>query len=540
MAKNRLSTKQFLEELASFAQEQRELIETDCSGFSTDHAARDVRIARVQKGDFRFFFNTYFPHYIRSPAPSVFHDWAFDTLPKRIDNAGGKKINVSAPRGEAKSTVVTQVFTLLCVVTKRKRFIPLVMDALEQARMMLEAIKVELTDNPRLRMDFPDAVGQGRVWNAGIVLTATNIKLQAFGSGTRMRGIRHGPYRPDLVMLDDIENDENVTQKTQRDKKEAWVKKVVMPLGPPDGSMDIVYLNTILHYDSVANRTHKSPLWESVKFRAILEWPKRMDLWEKWEELFLNQGEDDADQFYAERKAEMDDGAVVSWPSMRPLLMLMKIRADDHHAFDCEYQNDPANDENAPFKNIFYWVQPSRDWVFFGAHDPSMGKQNKGRDPSATLVGGLDRNHGILDIVEARIARRVPDVQITTIIDFQAEYHCLLWGIESVQFQEFFKDQLVKESRKKGVPVPARGLVPSTDKDLRILSMQPHVNNGTVRLNRNQTVLIEQLRFYPEADHDDGPDAMQMLFMLAFSGLGALVPKIITGKRRISYGYQRN
>jgi len=532
MAKSRLSSKQFLEELAAFADEQRQLIETDCAAFPTDHAARDQRMTRVQNGDFRFFFYTYFPHYIRSPEPSVFHDWAFDTLPARIDSPKGCKIDASAPRGEAKSTVVTQAFTLFCIVTRRKRFIPIVMDSLDQARMMLEAIKVELTENPRLRMDFAEAVGQGRVWNAGIALTAQNIKLQAFGSGTRMRGIRHGPYRPDLVLLDDIENDENVTQKTQRDKKEAWLRKVVMPLGPPDGSMDIVYLNTILHYDSVANRIHKSPLWESVKFKAIIEWPKRMDLWEKWEEIFLNQGEDEADAYYAQRKAEMDDGAVVSWPSMRPLLMLMKIRADDHHAFDCEYQNDPASDENAPFQVITFWVHPCRDWIFFGSNDPSMGKQNKGRDPCAILVGGLDRAQGILDVVEARVVRMVPDMQIQTMIDFQREYHCLVWGIEAIQFQEFFKDELVKRSRKAGVPVPARGLTPNSDKDLRILSLQPHVANGTIRLHRHQSTLFEQLRHYPEADHDDGPDALQMLFMLAFSGLGATIPKILTGKRR--------
>ncbi len=48
-----------------------------------------------------------------------------------------------------------------------------------------------------------------------------------------MRGLRHGPYRPDMVMLDDIENDKNVESKEQRDKTEAWVKKVVLPLGRP-------------------------------------------------------------------------------------------------------------------------------------------------------------------------------------------------------------------------------------------------------------------------------------------------------------------
>lgn len=310
-----------------------------------------------------------------------------------------------------------------------------------------------------------------------------------------------------------------------------------MPLGPPDGSMDIIYLNTILHYDGVANRVHRSPLWESHKFRAIIEWPKRTDLWEKWEEVFLNEGEEAADDFYVQRKAEMDDGAVVSWPAMRPLLRLMKIRANDHHAFDCEYQNDPTNSEDAPFQKLVYWVHPSDAWIFLGAHDPSMGKRNKGRDPCACLVGGLNRKTGILDVVEAKIARMRPNMQIEKIIEFQEEYHCLVWGIEIIQFQEFFKDVLVERSRERGIPVPARGIRTSDDKDLRILSLQPHCANGTVRLNKNQTTLVEQLTHYPEADHDDGPDALEMLFMLAYSGLGSVIPRIKSGKRKVSvYG----
>lgn len=304
-----------------------------------------------------------------------------------------------------------------------------------------------------------------------------------------------------------------------------------MPLGPPDGSMHILYLNTILHYDSVANRFHRNPLWKRVKFKAIARWPDRMDLWQQWEELFINEGEEVSDAFYAEHRTDMDRGAQVSWPTMRPLLKLMKIRASDHHAFDCEYQNDPTNDENGFFQNMQYWVQPCRDWVFYGAHDPSLGKNNKSRDPSACLVGGFDRNSGKLSVVEAYVARMIPDRQISRIIEFQRDYRCLVWGIESVQFQEFFRQELVKQSAKAGVPVPAVPLIPHSDKDLRIESLSPHVNNGLILFNQAHTVLNSQVRHWPEADHDDGPDALHMLWMLAVSRAGG-IPKIRIGKQK--------
>jgi predicted phage terminase large subunit-like protein len=532
-----LKDKDFLQELTAFADEQRRLVEAECDGFSTDHAARDLRATRAQK-DYEFFCRTYFPHYVKSE-PSLFHRWFYDTVPGLIDRPAGQFVNISAPRGEAKSTLGTQLFTLWCIATRRKRYIPIVMDALDQAATMLEAVKVELESNPRLAMDFPDACGAGRVWNAGVIVTRGNVKVQAFGSGKRMRGLRHGPYRPDLVMLDDIENDENVRSKEQRDKVEAWVKKVVLPLGPPDGTMDVLYLNTILHYDSAANRFHKNPAWRRKKFQAIVQWPDRMDLWEKWEELFINQeddgsqldGESEADTFYREHKAEMDSGAVVSWPTVRPLLKLMQIRASDHHAFDCEYQNDPTNDENSFFQSMKFWVQPCRDWIFYGAHDPSLGRLNKSRDPAATLVGGFDREHGILDVVEAIVARRLPDKQISDIILFQREYHCLVWAFEAVQFQEFMRQQLIARSAREGIPVPAMPVIPHSDKDLRIESLSPHVANGLIRFSQRHTVLNSQLRHWPEADHDDGPDALEMLWKLAVSRAGG-IPRIRVGKRK--------
>lgn len=535
MSKPRGREKSFLDELAAFAEEQRQLIAADCDGFSTDPEAKAHRVSQAND-NFEYFARTYFPHYIKGDA-SVFHTWFYNTVPGLIDDKRGHLIIFSAPRGEAKSTLATQLFTLWCIATERKHFIPIVMDAFDQAATMLEAIKIELEDNPRLKLDYPTQTGHGRVWNVGVVLTAKDVKIQAFGSGKRMRGLRHGPYRPDLVILDDIENDENVDNKDQRDKKEKWVQKVVLNLGPPDGSMDVLYPNTILHYDSVANRTHRKPRWVRKKFKAIITWPERMDLWEQWEDLFINGETEDeasdqvAERFYLGHQAEMEKGAVVSWPSMRPLLALMKIRAEDHHAFDCEYQNEPTNADASYFRDLLYWVMPQREWIHLGAHDPSLGKRNKSRDPSAMLVGGLDRRSGLLDVVEAKIVRITPHKQILNIIEAQREYQCVQWAFEAVQFQEFMRDQLVKESARVGVPVPATPVIPHTDKELRIESLSPHVRNGLIRSHRTLTELNEQLLNYPEAAHDDGPDALEMLWKLAVARMGGVM-KIRMGRRR--------
>lgn len=518
-------SREFLRDLATYAANLRRTIEAECAGFDPDPLAcarRRQAVADPATG-YAYFVETYFPHYVRHRQRSTLHQYLFDRLPQIVAAPEGQHDAIAAPRGEAKSTLVSQLFVLWCVVRGNKRYPVIIMDSIDQAYPMLEAIKAELEYNPRLAMDYPELVGQGRVWQAGTVVTRSDVKIQVAGSGKKLRGLRHGPHRPDLVVLDDIENDENVRSPEQRDKLDSWLKKTVLPLGGAGAKCDVIYIGTILHYDSVLSRTLNNPLWHCARFRALIQWPDDMTLWERWEEILRNDGSELADAYYRLRQVAMDAGAVVSW-SARPLLALMLIRARDGHAtFDSEYQNDPVSGDNAPFaKCINVWVNRLSEWVFYGACDPSLGKAAQGRDPSALLVGGFNRLTGVLDVVEAPIKKRLPDRIIEDVIALQRAYRCVLWGVETVQFQEFFKDELVKRSAQAGIPVPARGIKPIADKLLRIETLQPHMANGLIRLHPSQTVLIDQLRHFPLADHDDGPDALHMLWMLATSGMGAI------------------
>jgi predicted phage terminase large subunit-like protein len=512
----------FAADLAALAASLRQRIEAEVTGFTPDPAAVQARRLRAQE-DFGYFTQTYFPHYIRSPHRSKLHDYLFDRLPKIVAAPTGQTDAIAAPRGEAKSTLVSQLFVLWCLVTARKKYPVIVMDSIDQAYPMLEAIKAELEFNPRLALDFPDQVGQGRVWQAGTIVTRGDAKVQVAGSGKKLRGLRHGPYRPDLCVLDDIENDDQVRNPDQRDKLQSWLSKTVLPLGGAGAKFDVVYIGTILHYDSVLSRTLANPLWRAARFKALLQWPSDMALWERWEELLRNDGEAVADAFYTAHAAALNDGAVVSWAA-RPLLALMKIRArDGHDTFDSEYQNDPVAGDNAPFAGVLqFWVNRLPQWVFYGAVDPSLGKAGASRDPSALLVGGMNRETGVLSVVEAAIKKRLPDKIISDVIELQRQYRCALWVVETVQFQEFLRSELIKRSAALGVPVPARAVQPIADKLLRIESLQPHCKNGLILLHSTQTTLIEQLRHFPKADHDDGPDALHMLWMAASTGLGSV------------------
>ena len=523
MAKN---SKDFFAGLTALADDLRRQIDANLDGWDVDPSAIAERRRKVcdPVSGFEFWDRHYFPHYGRAE-PSELHKYLYKRLPEIINTVTGQRDAIAAPRGEAKSTKISMSFVAWCIVTGAKWYAVIVMDAFEQSAEMLEAIKAELEANPRIASDFPEAVGQGKVWRAGVIVTANGRKVEAFGSSKKIRGRRHGAHRPDLAICDDIENDENVNTPAQRDKLQAFVTKSVLSLGPPDDSMDAILVGTVLHYDSVLARFLKNPLWNRKVFKAVIRWPDRMDLWEQFEGLLLQgstpqQGKAAALALYREQQTEMDKGAQVSWPALRPLVKLMIRRArEGHTAFDSEQQNDPTAGEDAPFANsIQFWVNRLAEWVFYGACDPSLGLKGNSRDPSAIGVGGYNRETGVMDVVEAAIKKRVPDRIISDVIEMQREYCCVVWGFESVQFQEFLRTELVKRSALLGVPVPARGLIPISDKLLRIESLQPHMHNGLIRVHSSQTTLIDMFRHFPKADHDDGPDMVQMLWMLCVTG----------------------
>ncbi|MGA1856935.1 phage terminase large subunit [Azospirillum sp. 11R-A] len=531
MAKQDVKAADFLKRMAEVGAELRRTIEAQVDGFDQDPAASAARRKRAE-GDYRFFAETYFPHHCRGVASS-FHEWLFETLPWIVTRPEGIRYAIAAPRGNAKTTHVSQIFVLWCVATGRKTYPVILSDATDLAAVVLEGIKAEIEVNPRLAADFPELAGQGPTWQVGEIVTRNGAKLQARGSGKRLRGFRHGAQRPDLVVCDDLENDENVRNPELRDKLEGWIDRTVEPLGPPDGSMDLIYVGTILHHDAVLARKLKNPMWRHKIFRAILRQPDRMDLWERWEETLRNEGEAAADAFHAAHVAEMEAGTEVLWPSVQPFVRLMKIKVRiGESAFNSEYQNT-VSDTNSLFGQVIFWVQPSRFWVHFGALDPSLGKESKRNDPSAILVGALDRETGILDIAHAAVRRRVPSLIIDDVIAAQKEFGCLRWGIETVQFQAFLMEELVKKSAKEMIPVPAIALTHQYSKELRIESLEPHVRNGLIRFASNQTVLLEQLRHYPNADHDDGPDALEMLWRVAFLHAASGIPRT-AGPRMIA------
>ncbi|GAB7214735.1 hypothetical protein OS42_13460 [Dickeya oryzae] len=186
--KKKLSTKDFAKELAELSAALRQVIEAECVGFDPhpDEVASRRECVNHPVSGYAYFVENYFPHYVRHKERSELHKYLFTQLPETVANTRGMNVAIAAPRGEAKSTLVSQLFVLWCIIRGIKHYPVIIMDSIDQAYPMLESIKSELQFNPRLIMDFPEVTGGGRVWQMGTILTRNDVKVTVAGSGKKI------------------------------------------------------------------------------------------------------------------------------------------------------------------------------------------------------------------------------------------------------------------------------------------------------------------------------------------------------------------
>ena len=497
--------------------------------------------------DLEYFGKAYFPHYFSRETPNFHRDldaiWRDGVLKnkspllkeigKEISKLKGSRRGIAAPRGHAKSTNFTFKDATHAVLYEYKHYILILSDSSDQAESFLENIREEFEENEAIREDFGDLVG--KVWRNDVLLTSTDIKVEAIGSGKKVRGRKHRNWRPDLILLDDIENDENVRTPEQRKKLESWYFKAVSKAG--DSYTDILYIGTLLHYDSLLAKVLKNPGYKTVKYKAVLSFAERQDFWEKWQEIYTDLNnenrEEDARSFFIVNQEEMLKGTKVLWEEKLSYYDLMVTKVTEGEAsFNSELQNEPINPEDSLFNEEWFdYYNPleidfSDGFDFFGFVDPSLGKK-KTSDPSAIITLAKHKKTGYMYVLDADIERRHPDQIITDILEKEKWLRLAFgkgfskFGAETNQFQWFLKEQLAKASAEANIYLPIVEVNQTSDKILRIQTMQPDVKNKYIKFNVRHKVLLEQLQYFPMAAHDDGPDALEACRTLA-KGSGAL------------------
>jgi predicted phage terminase large subunit-like protein len=459
---------------------------------------------------------------------------------------------ILAPRGAAKSSLMSLVFPLHALLFDSERYIILISATLHQATQRLANLRGLLTSSPLVRELFPERLARLRRGSSR-VLELGEIRVEAFSAGSELRGITHGPWRPTWVILDDIERGDRVASATQRDALGDWFHQVVEPLGDRTTHIDLV--GTLLHRDALPARLLQRPDVQGHIFRSILTESDRPDLWAEWRARYADLSDADrlatARRFFETERPAMAARARVLWPAREDYYDLQQLRTRlGNAAFEQEKQNAPALGVGALFiPSQLHWftlrekhleldlppavsaitstAPPRRelaDLQIYGFLDPALG--GKDGDYAAIATLGTDAA-GYFYLLDLWIERAGPARQIAVAFDLHARWHYNAFAVETVAFQKLLLEHFETERTRRRAQsnagawdLPLYPFTPRGEKLARIAALEPLTRNGWLLFNHAlPETFTRQLSDFPRAQHDDGPDALAGAIHLAQSRL---------------------
>ncbi|MCI0350409.1 MAG: phage terminase large subunit [Acidobacteriales bacterium] len=521
-------------------------LQTDYRRGLASHLSRQRReMASVSP---KRFAQIYLPHHFNKPMSRMHEELLIDLLNASADRP--KRLAIAAPRGHAKTTLVSLAYVLWCAAYAKEMYILLISATKELSAGLLKNVKAELQTNSLMLQDFPEVCyppgtkPAPKPWRDNQIVLRNGVAIKALGAGQGVRGTKHGPFRPTLIIIDDLEDQEQVNSSEQREKLRDWFEKTLLKCGDP--STNTIFVGTILHYDSLlachvspataGNGTSKISGWQTRKYQAIEVWSNHPDLWEKWETIYTGQeafqdesGPAAAEAFFQANKVLMLECAKALWPEREDYRQLMEMRIrEGRYSFQSEKQNEPLDPKDCIFRveSFVYWDKQfgspadvvasiGREARIYGACDPSLGKRGGQGDYTAIITILEDKRDKLLYVIGADIARRRPEQTIEKILEYAKLYHYKDFAVECNQFQELLYNQLKERARHAGVHLPLREITNTAHKQARIESLEPLISQGTLRFSRRHQLLIEQLRQFPIGANDDGPDALQVATEIA-------------------------
>ncbi|MFC4103613.1 phage terminase large subunit [Paenibacillus xanthanilyticus] len=478
-----------------------------------------------------------------------------DDVSTRTINA---KVSVAAPRSHAKSSFLSKAFPIHEIVFRKRKYVIIISETPQVSTGNMEWLGLQLKSNEKLRRDFGPLLSAKQSENPkdnGSEFIAWEARpdgsqrllarVEAASTGQALRGRNWNGVRPDLIICDDLEGKKNTNTDLLRSEMRDWFTQVVVPLGDPAGKKTaFVYMGTMVHHDSLLRYVmEKRSDFKTRLFRAVIEWPERMDLWEACRLVYIDRDNPnraaDAEELYRLNQAEMERGAIVLWPDVQPLWKLMTWKWDNgSKAFNTEYMNNPVDEESMVFnpEKFTYWdgrldagfyeyPRNNSEYDVYMGVDFAMGKTRG--DYSAIVTVAKHKRSGALFVIDAYGERVHPDVFLKVIVDRVMRLQPTKIAAEAQAAQEFFVMKLKEALRRAGYPANNRvkEIHQRARKELRIEAMLPDIENGTLQFSRRHALLLEQFEMYGTNSHDDLPDALAMALDAAKSGSKRVIDK---------------
>lgn len=417
--------------------------------------------------------------------PADFHeDWS-----KILLNGTGN-FAIEAFRESAKTQIVIRANLLhaLTYPQEHRSYLVIICATQTRASKSLTDVSREFLSNAGMK-----GLVQEVKDNSGLALevhykTGQKVRIEAYGKGAAVRGLSWGSKRPDLVIIDDPQDEEDARSETVTETDWDWFLSDVYFLGQ---STRIFLIGNNLGERCIIEQVLRNA--ESLKFtvqRIPILTPEGKSAWpEKWP---LKAIEDDRESYARLGKTDI-------WYRNK----MCECISPESQTFKREY-----------FK--YYEKQPSlRDMNVYTTVDLAIS-QKANADYSAIVTVGVNSS-GHWFILDVEYGRYDPTTTMDAVFSAVRKWNPLSVGIENVAYQSALQHFLEKEMPKRGIFFRITPLKAEKKKELRIDTLQPRFAVGTIWFRQGASWLEKlesELLAYPHGAHDDVIDALAYMEQL--------------------------
>lgn len=441
----------------------------------------------VTKKSHLWFFHTYLSEYVQYPIAD-FHKEMFEIT----ENDDIKLATFCSFRGSGKSTLMTLSYPIWAVLGRpQKKFVVIISQTAEQAKLHFKNLKRELETNELLKRDLGPFQEQDEWNNCSLVIPRYNAKIIAVSRDQSFRGIKHGSYRPDLIIADDIDDLASVRSEDSRKSTYNWFTSEVLPLGANNTKK--IVIGNLLHEDSLIMRLANE-----------IETGARSGIFRKYPLL------SDDDQ--------------IAWPGKYPDMKAIEAEEKaigDKFAWLREYLLIIADDQEPVIEKdwIHYYqeipeLRRNESYAYAGGVDIAVSEKNKADNTAIVMckvIGdGDERKIYILpNPINTKMQLPVTEDTICTIIGSYGEHINHKMYIEEVGTQRGLTQYLDKRN------ITAVGISPGqSDKRTRLCLISTYIRSGQVMFpEKGVDELMKQTLDFGLTRHDDLVDALTTLIL---------------------------
>jgi phage terminase large subunit-like protein len=435
-----------------------------------------------------YYFSNYFQYKLA--------DYHYDLFQDCEDLVNGKiREVVWIIYREGGKTTIEKLFLIWCI-TFKKRLYPNT-DAFdkENAERILFDVAFELTNNTRFRADFGllfskeksvNEVKQNRINN---FITQNGVRVEAHSTQESMRGRLHLNQRPDMLTIDDFETNKTKSSVAYTKQVNDHISEAMAGLAP--NGFILYCCNYLSEAGNVQWLIDRAKNDNKIRIRNI---------------------------------PVMDDREIPAWPAKyartdEEAEKTGKVSIEDKQrqlgslVFSYEMMNKPIDEMLAEFKKEFINLTTEADvkqkeTTCYVTIDSAVSEKESADFTGVTINRISMENKWYVKTYRLKCNSKE---LIDHIFYLHATYSPDFMGLEETTFtmaiQPFLEDEMRKRSKFFSItPVKHRGI----NKETRIRGLIPRWENRSIFLVGDNSELLDEMRVFPNGQHDDVIDSLSM------------------------------